>query len=171
MEKYRPKIGDVFEVPLEGEKKGYMQYIANDLTALNMDVVRIFKKRYMNTEKPELRDIVNDDIEFYTHCVAVKFGIEDALWKVIGNTADVGDLKTPFFRDYLDQPKVLPSYKQIPVKVAHMWRVWRINGDMVEVGELRGENIKAEPGLGYWPKHIIARMNTGKYPVHFADYK
>jgi hypothetical protein len=36
-------IGDVFSVPLGDGHKKYFQYVANDVTQLNSDVIRAFK--------------------------------------------------------------------------------------------------------------------------------
>ena len=40
------KVGDVFSVKLDNEVKKYFQLIAFDLTQLNSDVIRAFKKVY-----------------------------------------------------------------------------------------------------------------------------
>jgi hypothetical protein len=48
MARIRTKIGDVFSVPLDNINKKYFQYIPNDLTQLNSDVIRAFVKRYPN---------------------------------------------------------------------------------------------------------------------------
>ena len=38
------KIGDVFVVKVDDKSKKYFQYIISDLTQLNSDVIRAFKK-------------------------------------------------------------------------------------------------------------------------------
>jgi hypothetical protein len=40
------KIGDVFSAKIDGNTKKYFQLIAFDLTQLNSDVIRGFKKVY-----------------------------------------------------------------------------------------------------------------------------
>ena len=52
------KVGDVFSVPLDGGSKKYFQYVANDLTQLNSDVVRAFKQKYEIGAAPNLGDVV-----------------------------------------------------------------------------------------------------------------
>ncbi len=44
------KVGDVFSVKLDNEVKKYFQLIAFDLTQLNSDVIRAFKKVYRSTQ-------------------------------------------------------------------------------------------------------------------------
>ena len=92
------KVGDVFSVKLDNEVKKYFQLIAFDLTQLNSDVIRAFKKVYPIHATPTLLDIVNDDVDFYAHCVT-KFGIKMNLWDKVGNISDVGGTSTILFRD------------------------------------------------------------------------
>jgi len=51
------KLGDIFSVNVTENTKKYFQYIANDLTQLNSDVIRAFKKEYSINDKPELSEI------------------------------------------------------------------------------------------------------------------
>jgi len=41
------RVGDVFCVYIDETSKKYLQYIANDLTQLNSDVIRAFKTKYL----------------------------------------------------------------------------------------------------------------------------
>jgi hypothetical protein len=43
----RLKVGDVFEVSIDTTHKRYFQYIGNDSSQLNMDVIRVFKKNIL----------------------------------------------------------------------------------------------------------------------------
>jgi len=63
------KIGDVFSVKLDDKNKKFFQYIANDLTQLNSDVIRSFKQKYPIDDNPELARIVEDEVDFYAHCI------------------------------------------------------------------------------------------------------
>jgi len=40
------KIGDIFSVVLDNGNKKYFQYVANDLTQLNSDVIRSFNAKF-----------------------------------------------------------------------------------------------------------------------------
>lgn len=40
------KIGDIFCVKLDNNRKKHLQYVASDLTQLNSDVIRVFKIVY-----------------------------------------------------------------------------------------------------------------------------
>ena len=98
------KVGDVFSVKLDNEVKKYFQLIAFDLTQLNSDVIRAFKKVYPIHATPTLLDIVNDDKFTY-------------------------------------------------------------------VGNLEGENRKAEIGVVMPPLAIVERIKTGKYNFVYPEFE
>ena len=54
IKRVRTKIGDVFCVKVSESEKRYFQLIAYDLTQLNSDVIRAFKKVYDIDVNPSL---------------------------------------------------------------------------------------------------------------------
>lgn len=160
----KPIIGDIYEVPLEDGTKGYVQYIANDVTQLNSDVIRVFKRREKTESISDLEEILDGDVEFYAHVTGMEFGEKDGSWKKIGHSDNVGDLKKPFFRTSSDYGK--PS-----VKVSKEWYVWRINDPKAYVGRLEGENLEADEGSALPPAWVVQRMNTGRYQFFYPDHK
>lgn len=91
MARANTKIGDVFLVKIDGSSKKYFQYIVSDLTQLNSDVIRVFKKVYPINANPDLSEIVSREVEFYAHCVT-KLGLKMGYWESIGNISDVGEI-------------------------------------------------------------------------------
>ncbi len=162
MKRISLKVGDIFEVSLGDTKKGYVQYIGNDRTQLNSDVIRVFALRTESNAESE--EIVKSHVEFYSHVTDVKAGIKDGSWKKVGHSDDIGDSKAPFFRHSDD-------YGNPDVKKSDRWYVWRMNEPMANVGKLAGENTRADIGVVTWPTHIVARMRTGKYHAFYPDYK
>ena len=149
------KVGDVFSVKLDNEVKKYLQLIAFDLTQLNSDVIRAFKKVYPIHATPTLLDIINDDVDFYAHCVT-KFGIRM-------------HLSTILFRDTDDYGVMVGEE---PIKISHNWFVWHINDDkFTYVGNLEGENRKAEIGVVMPPLAIVERIKTGKYSFVYPEFE
>lgn len=155
MAKINTKIGDVFSVMIDDNNKKYFQLIAYDLTQLNSDVIRAFKKKYPVGSNQELMEILNDEIEFYVHCVT-KLGIKMGYWEKIGNVSNVGEINHILFRDTAD-------YGNPQIKISQDWWVWKINEEQRRVGTLVGENQKAEIGLVINPESIVYRMRTGEY--------
>ena len=159
MARINTKIGDVFSVKLDDRSKKFFQYVANDLTQLNSDVVRAFKKGYALDFHPDLSEIVNDEVSFYAHCFT-KFGVKMNLWEKTGNIQDVGDLNSVLFRGSNDSG-CKPGEQ---VLVSNNWYAWRINyGEFRVVGRLEGENRNAEIGVVVNPYDIVDRIKTGKY--------
>lgn len=161
MARANTKTGDVFSVKIDDSSKKYFQYIVSDLTQLNSDVIRAFKKGYPINANPDLSEIVNGEVEFYAHCVT-KLGLKMGYWEKVGNTDDVGEFDDVLFRSSGDDPQT---------KVSHNWWVWKINDDQRHVGKIAGENRKAEIGSVIPPDSIVHRMQTGEYDFAYPDFE
>ena len=168
VKRIRTKIGDVFSVKVSESGIKYFQLIAFDLTQLNSDVIRAFKKVYTLDEHPTLSEIVNGEVEFYAHCVT-NFGPKLSLWEKVGSIADVGDISHILFRTAKDDTTT-PGVE--PIKVSTQWYVWHINDKtFTYVGKLEGENRKAEIGLVINPWSIVERIKTGKYNFWYPGFE
>ncbi len=161
MARANTKIGDVFSVKIDNNSKKYFQYIVSDLTQLNSDVIRAFKKAYPINANPDLSEIVNGEVEFYAHCVT-KLGLKMNYWESVGNISNVGNFDNVLFRSSGDNPQT---------RVSHNWWVWKINEEQKPVGKLEGENQKAEIGSVIPPDSIVHRMQTGKYDFVYPEFE
>lgn len=159
MARANTKIGDVFSVKIDESSKKYFQYIISDLTQLNSDVIRAFKKIYPINTNPDLSEIVNGEVDFYAHCVT-KLGLKMGYWESVGNISNVGNFDNVLFRSSGDNPQT---------RVSENWWVWKINEEQKPVGKLAGENRKAEIGSVIPPDSIVHRMQTGKYDFVYPD--
>jgi hypothetical protein len=167
MARVNTKIGDVFSVKIDDNNKKYFQLVAFDLTQLNSDVIRAFKKIYPIDANPDVLEIVNGEIEFYAHCVT-KIGLKMGYWESIGNINDVGKTDHILFRGTNDSG----SKPGEQIKVSHKWYVWKINdNDFTRVGKLEGENRKAEIGSVMPPDSIVYRMQTGEYDFVYPEFE
>ena len=148
------KVGDVFCVKIDDEHKRYFQYIISDLTCLNSDVIRVFKKVYSIDEEPELSEIVKGEVDFYSHCMT-SAGIKRELWKKVGNIKEVGEIEHIVFKCKMDYTRE---------DIEDDWRIWRINQDIIRVGVLNDE-LKKSSFLGsvFTPENIINKLKTGGY--------
>jgi len=156
------KIGDVFFAKIDNNSKKYFQYITNDLTQLNSDVIRVFKKVHPINSNPDLSEVVKDEVEFYAHCVT-KWGIKLGFWETAGNIVDVGITDCILFKDSGD-------YGNPHVKISDDWWIWKVNKQQRQVGTLEGENCKAEIGIVISPDSIVHRMRTGEYDFVYPGY-
>jgi hypothetical protein len=168
MKRVYTKVGDVFSVKIDENSKKYFQLIAFDLTQLNSDVIRAFKKVYPVEASPALSDIVSGEVEFYAHCVT-KWGVKMNLWEKVGSIKEVGALDHILFRDTNDYGS---KVGEEPIKVSDKWYVWHINDeDFTRVGKLTGENRKAEIGIIVTPDDVVERIKTGKYSFFYPDFE
>jgi hypothetical protein len=160
------KIGDIFSVRINEKDRKYFQLIAFDLTQLNSDVIRAFKKMYPIEVDPDLQELVKGDVEFYAHCVT-KWGITLGYWEKVGKSDDVGRLDNILFRDTNDYGH---KEGEEPIRVSNNWYVWRIGGEFMDVGKLKGENRRAEIGIVINPECIVNRIRTGEYGLFYPDF-
>jgi hypothetical protein len=166
MKRTNTRIGDVFSVKLNSNSKKYFQYIANDLTQLNSDVIRGFKKEYLIDENPELSEILEDEVDFYAHCVT-KLGIKMDLWEKVGNMSEIGNVTNILFKGASDYAR---KAGEEPIKISERWYVWKINDrDFKEIGKLQGEYKKAYVGLVINPNGIIELLKGNKYPTNYPN--
>lgn len=128
----RTRIGDVFKVHLQNEKKGYFQYFANDPTQLNSSVIRAFINRYDISDEVSIDLIVSGRVDFYAH-VVLRWGIELGLWKKMGNSKTLGDI-VPFFRNTNDYGN--------KVAISRDWHVWALGEEFRDVGKLEGGKLQ-----------------------------
>jgi hypothetical protein len=155
------KIGDVFSVAIDNNSKKYFQYVVSDLTQLNSDVIRAFKKVYPIKANPDLSEIVNGEVEFYAHCVT-RLGLKMKFWEKVGSIAEIGNFQKVLFRSSGDNPQT---------KISQNWWVWTINEEQKPVGKLEGENRKAEIGSVIPPDSIVHRIQTGKYDFVYPEFE
>lgn len=149
------KVGDIFSVSINEKEKKYFQYLTNDLTQLNSDVICAFKTAYPLDLVPDLAAIAAGEVEFYAHCI-VKLGLKQNAWEKVNNTKIVADYSRVLFRSSGD-------FGNPAIKISENWWVWKISEPQLRVGKLEGENTKAEIGLVMNPENIIHRLKTGVY--------
>lgn len=162
------KIGDVFSANIDEKSKKYFQLIAFDLTQLNSDVIRVFKDIYPIEAEPNLSEIIEGDVDFYSHCVT-KLGVKMNFWKKIGNSSKIGKIDRILFRDTNDYGSKIGGE---PIRISENWHVWHINDKhFTTVGKLEGENRKSYNGLVINPLGIIELLKGNKYPINYPDFE
>lgn len=153
------KQGDIFEVPLENNKKGYFQYILVDTTQLSSSVIRVFKKHYSKEETVDLEDVVKEEVSFYAHAI-LKVGIKMNLWQKVGNMQVEEDIEAPYFRCSAD-------YGNPEIKISNDWYIWKVNEKFEDVDKLNETQKKYDIGVVIAATEIPERMNTGKYSYFY----
>jgi len=162
----RTRIGDVFSVRISEQSWKYFQYVANDLSQLNADVIRAFTRSYSIDDARDMSMIVKDEVAFYAH-VVIPWGIKMGLWEKVGGVPETGDLRV-LFRGTNDYGC---KVGETPVAISHSWYVWHIGEEFRRVGRLEGENRKAEIGIVVTPMDVVTRMRTGKYTFVYPGFE
>jgi hypothetical protein len=155
-------VGDVFCAKIDENYKKYLQYIVSDLTALNSDVIRAFKEKYTMDANPTLFEIINDEIDFYAHCVT-KAGIKRGYWDLIGNMQDIGRIEHILFKDKMDYTN--PS-------ITNDWRIWKINGNIINVQDIaKLKHQEMYFGAIFLPERIVNKLRTGSLGTFYTQYE
>lgn len=155
------RIGNVFCVEIDEKEKCFFQYVANDMTMLNSSVIRVFKRRYPMEYKPNIDEIVNDEVLFYAHTI-LRAGIMYNAWYKVGTSKCLGDTENIMFRFFWDFGSGRPMTK------SYDWHIWKINTPFVKIGEMRKEYLHCEIGCVLAYDDIVARIKTGRYKLVLA---
>jgi hypothetical protein len=162
MAQTRVRIGDVFSVDTGDGQVRFFQYIGNDSTQLDSEIIRVYKNQYSNTNTIDLESIIAGEIDWHAHCF-LRLGLKMGYWSKVGKA-----IITPgiilLFRDTYDYGR---GAWQEPVLVSYNWVVWHPGQDFQRVGRLAGENEQADIGLVMSPVDIVYRMQHGVYDMPF----
>lgn len=146
----KTKIGDVLECKLNNDLKCYIQYVASDISQLNCDVIRVFKKVYNVSDPPSLTSILKDEVLFYSHCDTIA-GIREGIWSLFGKSSDVGDISTVSFRTPLN-----PKDMDDPSSCG--WVVWNVNENRVIIDNLTREQESYSLGYVFPVKFVFQKI-------------
>jgi len=160
------KLGDIFVVKLDDCQK-YFQYIADDISMLNSNVIQAFIEKYPLGVSLDFKEVINGEVEFYAH-TSLRLGVKMGLWEKVGNNSNRGSTSQILFRDTKDYGIVRGEK---PVQISSKWQVWKINEEFHYVGKLQGENRNAEIGIVKSPAGIVHRMKTGEYFESYPGFE
>ena len=141
------RIGNIFCVEIDNIYKCYFQFVAYDRTQLMGQVIRVFKTRYPMDYVPNLKEIVRDEVSFYSHAL-VGIGLQDHEWYNVGNNPDKGDVENIYFKT--------ESYER-------KWRIWKINKEFEFVDTLPDVAGGFHYGVIFPAKDVLAKIKTGHY--------
>jgi hypothetical protein len=162
------KNGDIFFVELENGNKKYFQFIANDLTQLNSDVIRVFKKEYSSKEKINYTELLFGEIDFHAHTM-INIGVKLNFFRQEGKYDVSPGIRNIIFRDTNDYGH---KEGEQPIRISNNWYIWRIGDEKFKwVGKLKGEYRMAEIGVVIPPYAIVERIKTGKFNFVYPDFE
>lgn len=167
MEKKRVvcRKGSVFCARFDDKFKCYLQYITDDSSLLNANVIRAFKKKYPIDYVEDIEEIVNGEIAFYTHCM-VKWGLDLGELEKVGSSRNLGleNLKDVIWGTFwVSFPWRIPDLNK--------WKLWITDGEQVEIGKLNRELVmKVEIGYIFAAHEVRHRLEFGYFKMRNAAY-
>lgn len=163
MKRVVTKIGHIFCIEIDGEYKLFFQYVANDYSYLNSSVIRVFKNKYPMDYKPNMDEIVKDEVWFSVH-VMLNNGVREGIWYRVGKHADLGDVENIMFYG-LSEYRVYTNEKGYPsLEHDHTWYIWKINQEFKYLGPTLPDEYKhLTEGSVFPAQWVIGKIKTGKF--------
>lgn len=149
MKKARLKLGDIFEIPLSGNRKTYGQYIFMDKRY--GPLVRIFNYIVKLSDVPKIEKIIQAPLLFPPIIMGIHATIREGIWKVVGNIK-MTDFTYPGFL----HPNWDPTTGH-----ASRWSLW--NGETtIDLGEKVPGHYKEKECIAVYSYDLVVkRIETG----------
>ena len=164
------KIGDVFCAEIDGKYKCYFQYICSDMapqnipemTPMDSSVIRVFKTRYPLDHKPDIDDIVKDEVLFYTHTV-LQSNTGTSVWTKVGNSNDVGKDEYTKVLFGVCSSNLVVGTESVKINPFDNWLIWHIGEPWQQVRTRLSPQQLDElySGRAEYDKMILEQMKYG----------
>ena len=150
---YKISSGDVFEVPLNNNRKGYFQFLFKDDFHLAGHLIRAFDLIVENTINPELIDIISSNVKFHSNTRVLQ-GLRDKLWNKIGNVELPADFEKPYLKYTTDNC--------MGIEVSENWTIVQAGTDFRKfIGKLDNVTRKLDDSGVFPPFAIVQWLETG----------
>lgn len=151
----KPALGDVFEIPLSGDKRAYGQFVYWDKE--NGPIIQVFN--LISEEVQPIDEIVKSGPMFPPVITGLFAAIRQNVWRVIGHRP---------VDNFVYQPFVATMYNGKTGK-AGKWFLW--DGEKyIEIGERLPDELKKHEFLVVWsPYDIVDRIETGVIPFPYKE--
>lgn len=150
----RPRIGDIFKIPLSDGRNAFGQYILQSKMGPLIQVYEI-----LSVDEVDLDEIINSKLLFQPVIVGLFAAIKNEIWSVVGNKAVI--LK--------EHPRFITTNWNEKTGEAGIWVIW--NGESYSnIGPVLPNAVKRYEFLVIWPPQMITkRIETGKVPFPFGE--
>ena len=150
----KPKVGDIFEIPLSNGRKAYGQYLYFGKMG---PIIQVFK--LITKEDIPIQQIIEAKPLFPPVITGLFAAIKNKLWKVIGNNP-----VTTF-----THPKFVSTLYNQSTGKAGIWFLWDGEKD-IRLGTDLSPEYKGLEYLVVWnPKNITQRIESGEMPFPYGD--
>jgi hypothetical protein len=150
----KPKIGDIFEIPLTKSRRSYGQYLYFSKMGPIIQIFDVVSSNEMNVDQ-----IICSQPLFPPIIVGLFAAIKDKIWKVVGNKP-IESFKHPLF--------VSNEYDQITGE-ARTWFIW--NGqEYIKVGIKLPDRYKKLEFLVVWSSSsVVERIENRRMPFPYYE--
>lgn len=148
------KVGDIIEIPLTADRKGYAQYVIRDRMGPVIQVLNCIE-----TSRPQIDYILESRPLFPPIITGLFAAIKSGYWIRIGN-------RIPIVNDY---PGFMSTLYDQKTGEAGIWFYW--DGEKsIRLGERLPKKYKEKEFLMVWDPHdVVHRIETGEYPFPYRD--
>lgn len=150
------KVGDIFEIPLSGNRKAIGHFVYNDKK--HGPFIQIFS--YIeDTDKFDLEEATQSKYMFPPVITGLKAAIRTGLWRVVGKK---------MVKDFI-YPKFISSYWNDKTGEVKNWFLFDGN-DFIQLGHILPDQYKLLEYMVVWsPYDIVYRIETGIIPFPFGE--
>jgi hypothetical protein len=153
---HKPRIGDVFEIPLSGERYAFGQYLNYSRMG---PIIQVFAFTSEQQAPVNIAQIIQSKPLFPPIITGLFAAVRDGMWKVIGNKP-VNDFVHPKFLSALYDERTGDVKK---------WSIWDGDKSLVLGKELPREYKGLEYLVVWSPINVVSRIETGKVPFPYYD--
>jgi hypothetical protein len=149
----KPKVGDIFEIPLSKGRKAYGQYLHHSKMG---PIVQVFD---LISDNVTIDQIVSSNLLFPPVITGLYAAIKNGYWKVIGYRPILGFVHPKFVSTLYDQD----------TGKAGIWFLW--NGEIdIQIGPVLPSEYKNLEFLVVWdPTNVVHRIETREMPFPYGD--
>jgi hypothetical protein len=150
----KPKVGDIFEIPLSGGRRAYGQFL--DFGQMG-PIIQVFD--LISNRDATIEEIQNSKPLFPPVITGLFAALRDKVWKVIGNR------QIPEFV----QPKFVSALYDERTGEVKRWSLWD-GRKFIRIGDNLPPEYRQLEYLVVWnPADIVDRIETGKIPYPYED--
>jgi hypothetical protein len=150
----KPKVGDLFEIPLSDGRNAYGQYLHYSKMGPIIQVFDLITDREVTVEQ-----IVSSKPLFPPVITGLYAAVKEGYWKITGYQPISNFIHPKFVSTLYDQQ----------TGMARIWFLWDGERDIRIGPELRPEYKSLEFLVVWNPQDVVNRIETGKIPFPYAE--
>jgi hypothetical protein len=150
----KPKVGDIFEIPLSDGRRTFGQYLHYSKMG---PIIQVFN--LISEEDIPIEQIPFSKPLFPPIITGLYAAIKEGYWKVIGHRIVLDFIHPKFISNLYDQR----------TGKARIWFIWDGERD-IRIGPVLPSEYKRLEFLVVWnPQDVVNRIETGEVPFPYGD--